>query len=132
MADNDILFPKCKFSFGSVSPSPHHFMLGSVSTFKYDDVSMLKTCWTFICDDLSALKVHKDLCKFSIGSIFQIFHWFSFPNFSLVLFSPSPHPRLSLNIIAWLHSKHLCVVVFPHYSQNRLTHLYVAHGKMLR
>ena len=28
---------------GSVSPSPHHFVLGSVSTFKYDDVSMFKT-----------------------------------------------------------------------------------------
>ena len=27
----------------SVSPSLHHFVLGSVSTFKYDDVSMLKT-----------------------------------------------------------------------------------------
>ena len=30
-------------SVGSVSPSPHHFILGLVSTFKHDDVSMLKT-----------------------------------------------------------------------------------------
>ena len=33
MANTDISFPKCKFSIGSVSPSPHHFIFGSVSTF---------------------------------------------------------------------------------------------------
>ena len=43
MADADILFPKWKFSVGSVFPSPHHFVLGSVLTFKYDDVPTLKT-----------------------------------------------------------------------------------------
>ena len=42
MADTDIPFPKCKYSIGSVSLSPHHFVPGSVSTFKHD-VSMLKT-----------------------------------------------------------------------------------------
>ena len=34
-------------SVGSVSLSPHHFILGSVSTFKHDDVSMFKTLGTF-------------------------------------------------------------------------------------
>ena len=48
-----IPFPKGKFSIGLVSPSPHHFILGSVSTFKDDDISIFKT---FVCDELSALK----------------------------------------------------------------------------
>ena len=46
MANTDIPFPKCKFYVGSVSPSPYHFVIGSVSTFKYDDIPMLKT---FMC-----------------------------------------------------------------------------------
>ena len=56
MADVYILFPKCKISVGSVFPLPHHFILGSVSTFKHDDVSMLKTfmCWYSSCPRLSA------------------------------------------------------------------------------
>ena len=56
MADVYILFPKCKISVGSVFPSLHHFILGSVSTFKHDDVSMLKIfmCWYSPCPRLSA------------------------------------------------------------------------------
>ena len=42
MADADIPFPRCKFLIGSVSPSPHYFIFGSVLTFKYDDVPMVK------------------------------------------------------------------------------------------
>ena len=64
MADADILFAKCKFSVGSVSQSPHPFVIGSVSIFHYDDVSMLKT---FMCGHSCMmtflhLKVHNDLC----------------------------------------------------------------------
>ena len=36
MVDANIPFPKGKFSVDSVSPSPHHFIFGSVSTFKYE------------------------------------------------------------------------------------------------
>ena len=76
MADANILFPKCKFSVGLVSPSPHHFILGSVSTFKNDDVSTLKTfihghSWVMT---FMHLKVHNDWCKFSVGWVFQISH----------------------------------------------------------
>ena len=51
-----------------------------VSTFKHDDVSMLKT---FMCGHSCVmtflhLKVHNGLCKFSVGSVFKIFCWFSF------------------------------------------------------
>ena len=46
MADANILFPKCKFSIGSVLSSPYHFIPGLVSTFKPDDDFMLKT---FMC-----------------------------------------------------------------------------------
>ena len=62
MADADIPFPKYKFSVGLVSLSPHHFIFGSVSTFKYDNVAMLKT---FMCGHSHMmtflhLKVHND------------------------------------------------------------------------
>ena len=82
MADNDILLPKCKFSIGSVSPSSHHFILGLVSTFKHDDVSMLKT---FMCGHSCVMTflyliVHNGWCKFSVSSVLQIFCWFIFPH----------------------------------------------------
>ena len=101
MADADILFPNCKFSFGSVSPSPHHFIFSSVSTFKYDDVPTLKM---FMCGHLCVitflhLKVYNGWCKFSVGSVFQIFHQFDFPH----------HIRFSFTICVWLWLKHLCV-----------------------
>ena len=57
-----------------------HFLI--FSTFKYDDVPMIKTfmhgyspMMTFL-----HLKVHNGSGKFSIGSVFQIFHLFSFPH----------------------------------------------------
>ena len=90
MANTDILFPKCKLFIGLVSPWPHCIVLGSVSTFKYDDVSMFKTfmdghpcMMTFL-----HLKVHNGWCKFFSSSGFQIFYWFSFPH----------HVRFSFNI----------------------------------
>ena len=48
MDDADIPFPKWKLSVGSVSLAPHHFILGSVSTFRYDYVSILK----LLCMDI--------------------------------------------------------------------------------
>ena len=66
MAVANILFPKCKFSIGSVFPSPHYFILGSVSTFKNDDVSMLKTfmhghshMMTFMHISILHINIHK-------------------------------------------------------------------------
>ena len=62
------------------------------------------------------LKVHNGWCKFSIGSVFQIFHWLSFP---------CP--------IKFMHG-HSCLMTFLNFilksakkfCQNRLTHLCVA------
>ena len=73
MADADIPFHKCKFSIGSVSPSLHHFIFGSVSTFKYDDAPMLKTSIHGHSHVMTCLHL-----KVHFGSVFQIFHWFSF------------------------------------------------------
>ena len=79
MVNTDILFPNGKISIGSVSKSPHHFIFGSVSTFKYDDVPMLKT---FMCGHSHKmtflhLKVMTEanlpliqFSKFSFGSVF--------------------------------------------------------------
>ena len=60
----------------------HHFIFGSVSTFKDDDVSMPKP---FMCAHSRMmtfvhLKVHNGRCKFSVDLFFQIFHWFGFPH----------------------------------------------------
>ena len=78
----DILFPKCKFSVGSVSPSLNHFIPGSISTFKYDYVSTLKTfrhgyscLMTFLClkhiiADANFLLIQ--FSEFSIVSVFPI------------------------------------------------------------
>ena len=71
VANANILFPKCKFSIGSVSLSIHHFIPGKVSIFKPDDVFMLKT---FMCAhsyvmSFLHLKVHNGRCKFSVGSL---------------------------------------------------------------
>ena len=43
MTGAKIPFPKCKFSIGSVSLSPHHFILCSVPTSNHDDDSTLET-----------------------------------------------------------------------------------------
>ena len=43
MANANISFSKCNFPLVQFSPSPHHFILGLVSIFKHNDVSMLKT-----------------------------------------------------------------------------------------
>ena len=63
----------------------------------------------------------------------QIFHQFSFPNFSIGSVSPVTRLRFCFNIYVWLRIKHLCVVAFLHFIQesakkksNRLTHLWVA------
>ena len=115
MADNDILLPKCKFSIGSVSPSSHHFILGLVSTFKHDDVSMLKT---FMCGHSHVmtflhLKVYNGWCKFSVGSVFHI---------TILLY-----PRIGFKIIyAWTFMCNLSALkVLRKSHQNRLTHLRV-------
>ena len=64
---NFLLIQFSELSVGLVSPSP---ILGSISTFK-----------TFLhghlCGDLSVLRIQR--CEFSIDSVFQTFHWFSFP-----------------------------------------------------
>ena len=77
IADANISFPKCKFSIGSFSLSPHHFIIGSVSTFKNDDVSMLKTF----------THGHSCVMKFLHLKV----HWFSFSNFPLAQFSLPHH-----------------------------------------
>ena len=43
-----------EFSIGSVSPSPCHYILGSVSTCKHGYAENIYA-WTFMYDDLSAL-----------------------------------------------------------------------------
>ena len=75
------------------------------------------------------LKVHNGWGIFSLGSVFQIFHWFSL----------SCHIRFSFDIYVWLQLKHLCVDIYAWWPfcvlyvkvprkicQNRLTHLCVA------
>ena len=46
---------QCKYSIGSVSLSPCHYILGSVSTFNNGYAENIYA-WTFMCDDLSALQ----------------------------------------------------------------------------
>ena len=62
---------------------------------------MLKT---FLHGDFSALRKLET----------QIFHRFSFPNFSVGSVFPVTHPRFCFNINVWLCLKHLCVVTFLH------------------
>ena len=83
---------QCKFSIGSVSPSPYHCIPGSDSTSKHGYAENIYV-WTFMCDDLSALK--------SAEWLMQIFHLFSFP------ITMSLHLRFSFNMQEWLCLKHL-------------------------
>ena len=68
-----------------------------------------------------------------------IFHWFSFPNFSIGSVFPITHLRFCFNIYAWLHIKHSCMDIYAWWPfctlskkvpkeicQNRLKHLCVA------
>ena len=105
---------KWNISIGYWSINGHHF-LNMHHTEKFQ--IMLKTfmhghahIMTFL-----HLKVHNGWCKFFIGSVFQIFHWLSFPCH-----------------IRFMHG-HSCVMIFLHFipksakkiCQNRLTHLCV-------
>ena len=56
--------------------------------------------------------------EFSIGSVFRIFRWFSFPNFLLVQFSPSPF-LVSISMFKTFMHGHLCVVTFLNLENQR-------------
>ena len=80
------------------------------------------------------LKVHNGWGKYSIGSVFQIFYWFSFPPPHQVQFW-----HLSMAMLKTIMCGHLCMMTFLHSQelprkncQNRLTHLCVNYGKLLR
>ena len=87
------------FNIYAWAPPPHHYMLGSISTFKHDDLSALKHLFvgplilravsTFKCDNLSALK---HLC---VGPLHHTTK-------SLVQFQHS-------SVIVFLTLKHLCL-----------------------
>ena len=103
---------------------------GSVSTFKPDDVSMLKT---FMCGHSCVmtflhLKVHNGWCKFSIGLVFQIFHWFSFTHQCIIDLVSIFKGGYALNIHVWwplcsLPTSHLYVVL--HFLIFDLLHFYL-------
>ena len=69
IANANIPFSKCKFSIGSFFPSPHHFIFGSVSTFKNDDVSMLKI---FTHVHLCVMKGYICQCTANIQKILEV------------------------------------------------------------
>ena len=73
MANADIPFPKWKFSIGSVS---HYHTTSSLVQFQHSSMMMflhLNMCGHSCVITFLHLKVHNDWCKFSIGSVFQVF-----------------------------------------------------------
>ena len=118
---------QCKFSVGSVSPSLCHCILGSVSTCKCGYAEDIYA-WTFMCDELSALK--SALCTFKCRKL--ITHDANFPliqlithdaNFPLIQFSkfsigsvfPGTHPIIGLVLTfkTFMHG-HSCMMTFLH------------------
>ena len=99
----------------SVSPSPHHFVFGSVSTSKYDDVLTLKT---FMCGHSCMmtflhLKVYNGWGIFFVGLVFQIFLWFSISLPHQVWFQ-----HLCMATVKTFMSGHLCVMTFLYFIKN--------------
>ena len=76
---------KCKMAnanFQLVQFLCHYFILGLISTFKYNDVSMPKT---FMCVHACIMTfLNNGWCKFSVGSVFQIFCWLSCPHYCIL------------------------------------------------
>ena len=66
------------YEMAAIFLSPHHFIFGSVSTFKYDNVPLMcghSRMMTFL-----DIKVHNGCFKFSVGSDFLNFPLVSFPH----------------------------------------------------
>ena len=84
-------WPVCTKTFMSVSPSPHHYTLGSVSTFKGDDLFALKHLWVYPLHHITIPLVqfqHSSVMTFLhlniyvwVPSTTKLYRWFNQPWF---------------------------------------------------
>ena len=107
--------PFCTFKFRKdiMYECPHINVL-SIATFK---------CWKWLSGSHSCvmtfvhLKVHNGWCKFSVGSVFQIFHWFSFPHHHILGLVSTFKCGYAKNIYVWWpfcgHESPMCSFTLP-------------------